>query len=127
MMSIENVSELELQNTEYCYLVGNQKYTNSSFMVKVPRIMPNISKKGRDSFNKNILVNATDCKPSVVSSIYMYDYITVKRSPQCSLQGVATIYERPRDEYPTIIRSGTKLKCLCTNGDYKSLTIVDYV
>lgn len=126
-MSIENISELELQDTEYCYLVGNQKYSKTSFTVKVPRIMPSISKKGRETFNKNILINSNDCKPSVSSSIYMYDYITVKRSAQCNLLDVATIYERPKDPYPTIIRSGTKLKCLCTNGDYKTLTIVDYV
>jgi len=126
MSNIANVSELELQNTEYCYLVGNQKYYNTTFMVKIPRIMPNVSKKGRESFNKNILVNAPDCKPSVSSSIYTYDYITIKRSPQCSLEDIATIYARPSDTYPTIIRSGTKLRCSCTNGDYKTLTIVDY-
>lgn len=127
MANIESISELELQDTEYCYLVGNQKYSNSSFKVKVPRIMPNVTKKGRDSFNKNILINATECKPSVSSSVYMYDYITVRRSAQCDLFGAATIYEHPTDDYPTIIRSGTKLRCLCTNGNYKELTIVDYV
>ena len=126
MGNIANVSDLGLESIEYCYLVGNQKYSNRSFMVKLPRIMPNISKKGRDSFNKNILVNASECKPSVSSSLYMSDYITVKRSSQCSLFDVATIYERPTDELPTIIRTGTKLKCICTNGDYKNLTIIDY-
>ena len=126
MVNITNITELDLQPNEYCYLVGRHFYDDSSFKVKLPRIMAHVNGNGRESFNKNILVNANTCKPSISSSVYVQDYITVKRSSQCNLLPVATIYRHPLDNYPTIIASGRKVRCTCTNNNYKELRIVDY-
>ena len=118
MVKIANVSDIALAQYEYCFLKGDQYFNSSSFHVKIPKLMPSVTPKQTEPFNKNILVNASTCKPSVNGSIKVQDYVTIKRSRQCSLyHKIGNI----KDE----VLDGTGVTCLCMNNNYKDIRIID--
>jgi len=85
MVKINNIGDISLNQNEYCFLVGWQHYANSSFRVKIPKLMNSVTSPMNDPFNRNILINSKDCKPSVNNTLGVKDYVTIKRSQQCSL------------------------------------------
>jgi len=117
MVDVKNITDVTLSQNEYGFLVGKQYYANSTFAITIPKLMPNVTKPNTEPFNRNILVNAKDCKPSVGNSIKVQNYITVKRSPNCTL-----LHKAGRDY---IVPSGTRVECLCTNNNYKNIQIID--
>jgi len=126
LVNIQNITELSLENVEYCYIaVEPQHHASSSFKVIVPRIMSEVSGNSRTTYNKNIFVNDKSCKPQPSNSLSLQSYITVNRSPQCNLEPVATVKVKGND-IPTHIAVGQRLQCICMNGNYKELKIIDY-
>lgn len=118
MINFQNISDVSLSQNEFCSLVGYQYYANTTFKLRIPKLMPSVTSPMNDPFNKNILVNASDCKPSVNNTLRVQNYITVQRSPQCSL---AHKIVNIRNEVP----DGLGITCLCMNGNYKDMAIVD--
>ena len=121
MNGFKNINDLTLDQNEYCILQGTQYYGNSSFNIKIPKLMTNVTSPRTDPFNRNIFVNAKDCKPVVSSNLYVQNYITVKKSQQCSLQ-----HKISNNDTKTI-PSGTGVTCLCMNGNYRDMVIVDSI
>lgn len=120
MVNFKNISDISLDQNEYCVLYGNHHYSNSNLRIQIPKLMTSVISPVTDPFNRNILVNARDCKPSVDNSLYVKNYITVKRSNQCSLSNNVI------DEYGTIPH-GLGLICLCMNGNYRNMVVVDSI
>lgn len=118
MDTANNMSIVALEQNEYCVLRGSQYYNNSSFNIRIPKLMTNITKPMTDPFNRNILVNANSCKPSVDNSLYVKDYIRVKRSNQCSLH--SEVVDKNGN-----VPDGLGVICLCMSGDYRNMMIVD--
>lgn len=116
-MEIHNITDLKLNQNEYCYLTNTDYHSAGSFHVRVPKLMPLMLSPSTKVFNKNIFVNDSACKPSVGNSVSTQTYITVKRSPNCSLAHKA-------DKYG-IVYAGTKITCTCMNGNFKDLIITD--
>ena len=120
MINFKNVSDISLDQNEYCVLHGSQKYNNSSFRVRIPKLMTNVTSHMNDPFNRNIFVNAKDCKPSINTSLTVKDYITIKKSPQCSLShNVINDYGDLPNNLGVI--------CLCVNGNYRNMIITDSI
>ena len=121
VVKYENVGDISLSQTEYCFLVGRQYAGNKYFKIKIPRLMPNVLSHRVETFNRNILVNAKECKPSVNSIITTQNFITVERSAQCSL------FSRIDNEEYETIPSGVGVICTCTSGNYRDMKITDVI
>lgn len=120
MQTVQNLKDLILNQGEYCYLYEKQKYYARNFKLRVPKFMPNVPQKGsRKNFNKNIFINDAACKPNVSSSISTQGFVTVPRSPNCSLQHKA-------DKYGWVY-PGLQLTCNCMNNNIRDLNIIDSV
>lgn len=121
MLNFENVSNITLSQTEYCFLVGSQYYNNREFNVKIPKLMPSVTAPRVEPFNRNILVNSKDCKPSVNNTLKVQNFISIPRSAQCSL------YQKIQSVENEVIPNGTGLICSCANGNYRDMKIIDYI
>ena len=120
MVNFKNISDISLNQNEYCILYGNHHYSNSNLKIQIPKLMTNVTSPMRDPFNRNILVNAIECKPSVDNTLHIKNHITVKKSAQCSLA------HNVIDEYGTIPNK-LGLIALCMNGNYRNMTIIDSI
>lgn len=121
MVNFESISGINLSQTEYCFLVGNQYYGNSRFNITIPKLMPNVTNTKTEPFNRNILVNAKECKPTVNNTLTVQNYISIPRSGQCSL------YPKVINPETGIVPGGTGIICSCMNGNYKDMKIMDYI
>lgn len=126
MANFQNVSDVSLNQNEYCVLVGSQYYNNSSFRVKIPKLMTNVTSPMNDPFNRNILVNAKDCKPFIDNSLNVKNYINVKRSSQCSLLNRIINYDN-ESHYYGYLPDNLGVICLCMNGNYRDMIITDSI
>lgn len=113
-------SNMDLNLNEYCVLQGTQYYNNRYLDIKIPKLMTDVTPPMRESFNRNILVNAPACKPVIDNFIRVKDSISVKRSSQCSL------HENIIDQYGNI-PDGLGLICSCVNNNYKNMIIIDSI
>ena len=121
-MEMNTLSDISLDEIEYCYLVGDQYHGNSSFKVRFPKLMPRTPGGKQTSVNtridKTVLKNDKDTIPNtIMGSIKIQNFITVKRSANCSLIHLA-------DEYG-IIKAGTRLRAQCTSRNIKDAVIID--
>lgn len=116
-MEIQNVTDFKLNQNEYCFTVSAQHYSSGTFNIRVPKLMPMLIPSARKIFNKNILINDSACKPFVNNSVTTQNYITVRRSPNCSLAHKADIYG--------IVHANTGVTCTCMNGNIKDLILTD--
>ena len=84
--------------------------------------MPNVKAGNPTSVNtrvdKTVLKNSDDTIPNtIMASIKVQNFITIKRSSNCSLIHLA-------DEYG-IIKSGTRLRAQMTSKNIKDALIID--
>ena len=114
-----SLSSIQLEQNEYCIMTSNQHYTSSYINVKIPKLMTAIPSSRTDYFNRNIFINAKECKPAVSQTVSLQDHISIPRSQQCSLASRA-------DEWGIVPR-GTRLIALCMNGNVKDLRIIDVI
>lgn len=120
MVNFRNISDISLDQNEYCVLDGVQNAYNSHFNIKIPKLMTSVTSDMNDPFNRNILVNANECKPTIATSLYVQNHISVPRSSQCSLS------DKIIDKYNNI-PDGLGVICLCMNGNYRDMKIIDYI
>lgn len=118
MVDVKNITDISLSYNETCFLVGWQYFNNSYFRLKIPKLMPSVTPSRVEPFNRNILVNAPDCKPLIGNTISVQNFVTIKRSPQCSL------FDRIANDNNEV-PDGTGVTCLCLNNNYKDITIID--
>lgn len=116
-MNMPNLTDLQINQIEYCYMTSSQHYSSTSIQVRVPKLMPMLLPSSTKVFNKNILINDNSCRPHVRNSIKTQSYITVKRSPNCSLAHKADING--------IVAAGTNVSCTCMNGNIKDMIVTD--
>lgn len=116
-MEIQHLTDLKLNQNEYCYLTNTDHYSADSFQIRVPKLMPLMIPASTKVFNKNIFVNDSACKPAVANSVTTLDHITVRRSPNCSLAHKA--------DKNGIVYAGTRITCTCMHGNFKDLIITD--
>ena len=111
--------DFNLNEEENGVLVEGAPYSSESFKMYIPRLMPNIAKSGastRISFDRNIFINASGCKPSVGSSVNSQGYITIKKYRSISLIYIAT---------NGIITAGTKFKLKVMGKNVDQIFISD--
>lgn len=85
---MSGLTELEINQLEYCFLVADTHGNSSTFPVHIPKIMPLVGmsdKKVKTVINNNILVNAADCKPQTASSYMTQGYYTIGRFENVNL------------------------------------------
>lgn len=115
------ISDIELNSMEYMFTVGKHHYTDIVLKLSSPKLLPIINTSrpltNKVVINKNIFVNETGNRPIPNSVIYINNYISVKRSVNCSLSSLA--------DDDGFIPSGTRVTCSCLNGDIQQLTITD--
>ncbi len=113
------LTDITLNQNEYCYLASKQHSSNSSFKVIVPKLMSMITGGSRLAFSSWYNDNDPSCQINFSHYVQTQNYITVKRSPNCSLSHKA-------DKYGYLAK-GTRLTCSCMNGNIKDLVIIDAV
>lgn len=117
MTFVNTISPITLNQNEYCFLTSRQYYDRREFQVRIPKLMSDISQSKTEYFNRNIFVNASKCKPVAKQTLQTQDYITVRKSDQCSLKPVADI-----NGY---VAKGTRVTCICMNNNIKDMRIID--
>ena len=115
--TIQDTSDITLNQNEYAFLVGDQLYYESYMKVRIPKLMPDLIGSGKEVFNRKIFLNADKCMPVSNKEVQIQDYITVKRSNQCSLAD--------RANKAGFVPDGTRVICLCMNNDYRDMLIID--
>lgn len=108
-----------LNEEENGVLVESTPYSSESFKMYIPRLMPSISKnsgKTRISFDRNIFLNSSDCRPSVSSAVMTQGFITIKK-----LRTISLIYIASNG----IIASGTKFKLKVMGKNVDQMFISD--
>lgn len=111
--------DFKLNEEENGTLIENTPYSSERFKMYIPRLMPSISRnsgKSRVSFDRNIFVNASECRPSVNSSVFTQGYITIKKYRTISLIYIAT---------NGVITSGTKFKLKVMGKNVDQIFIAD--
>lgn len=111
--------DFNLNEEENGVLVEGTRYSAESFKMYIPRLMPNISrsnKSTRVSFDRNIFLNGSDCKPNVNSSVTTQGYISIKKYRTISLIYIAT---------NGIIAAGTKFKLKVMGKNVDQIFISD--
>ncbi len=73
----QNLSEVELNQFEYCYLAEDVDLPATTAKVYIPKLMPFV-KNAKASVNNSIFINDSECKPTVNNKINSTDYYTVK-------------------------------------------------
>ena len=116
MVDIKNISDINLNQIEYCYLSGDQNIDSDSFKIKIPKLMTNLADEIDNIINKDIFSNASDCRP-VANNVKLQSFITVKKSKQCKLY--------PKNKDITTIPDKTRVICNCINNNIKNMVIVD--
>lgn len=85
--------DFNLNEEENGELVQATPYSSDSFKVYIPRLMPNITKSKNIttmSFDRNIFLNASECKPSINSSVGTQGYLNIMKLRTISLIYIAT-------------------------------------
>ena len=121
-MEMNTLSDITLDEIEYCYLVGDQYHGSTTFKVRFPKVMPRAKGDKQTSVNtrvdKTVLKNDTDTIPNtIMATIKIQNFITVKRSSNCSLVHLANEYG--------MIKGGTRLKAQCISRNIKDAVIID--
>lgn len=120
-MIVNALEDMAIMENEFCFTVEKQYWGNGSFTVTIPKLMPLMGgsiKTVTSNFNNNIFINDAACKPVTSNSMSTQGFITVPRSPNCSL-------EHKKSGIDELIPSGTRLVCSCMNKNYKNMTITD--
>lgn len=111
--------DFNLNEEENGVLVEGTPYSSEAFKMYIPRLMPNIAKSNsstRVSFDRNIFINASDCKPNINSYVNSQGYITIKKYRTISLIYIAT---------NGIISAGTKFKLKVMGKNVDQIFISD--
>ena len=119
-MIIEAMTSLKLNDIEYCFLVGDQPSSNTEFRVRNPKLTPfiqgNMTGILNHVFNSSIFNNASQCKPTVDRKISTQNFITIKKSNNCSLEHLAVNGYIPHN---------TRVRCICNNNNINDMIIID--
>lgn len=73
----QNLSEVELNQFEYCYLAEDVHLPATTAKVYIPKLMP-FAKSAKPSVNNSLFINDSECKPNVNNKVSSTDYYTVK-------------------------------------------------
>jgi hypothetical protein len=117
------MQDIKLNNTEYLFLVGKQSESAKSYKVRSNKLMPKVAKGSKakatsTSVKGNMIINDKKCKPKPAKKMKTLNYITVKRSPNCSLKHIM-------NQKTLIIPSGKRVVASCQNNDIRELMIID--
>lgn len=119
-MKLEGLSDLQLNDIEYCFLVGDHSVDSKEFRVRNPKLTPLIDTSKVDSknivFNSSIFINSSKARPSINKKIHTQNYITVKKSNNCTLDHLAI---------NGIIPHNTRVRCICNNNNINDMIIID--
>jgi len=122
-MIMDCLEEYDINQMEYCFLIGNHSHGSGSFKMNVPKIMPLIGKGNPSTnnvvFNSNIFLNDEECKPSPTNSVTTQNWITIPRFANTDLQFKADING--------IIHSGARFICCFMDRNIRAVYITDNV
>lgn len=84
----ENIERINLDTYELATTVGTHDRESGSFKVHINKLMPHISgaspTTGKIDSCKSALVNDSECKPSMSSTVETKNYMTFPRLPNSS-------------------------------------------
>lgn len=89
-MDISNISEIKINQLEYCTVAEKTYLPAETVKVRIPKLTVNTS-KGTVKAQQSILVNDSECKPSISGSIKLSDTISVKTFSGLELSKSAVI------------------------------------
>jgi hypothetical protein len=89
-MDISNMSDIQINQLEYCIIAEKTYLPAETVKVYIPKLNIDTSKCTVRA-NESILVNDPDCKPKVVNPIKLLDTITVKTFSGLELSKSAVI------------------------------------
>lgn len=117
-MIAESMSGLDLKSYEYVFTYGEHDVNAESFKIIIPKMMPFINNNtiGKAGFNSHVFVNNKDDRPVISRTVEIQNYITIKKSKNCSLEHVAVNGKIPNK---------TRLICMCPSNMISDLTIID--
>lgn len=89
-MDVSNMNEIKINQLEYCTVAEKTYLPAETVKVKIPKLSVNTN-KGTVKAQQSILVNDSECKPTVSGSIKLSDTISVKTFSGLELSKSAVI------------------------------------
>jgi len=122
---INALSEIELEQFEYGYLVTDTYYTAPTFAINIPKLMPLIPKTAAtikqvsSKFNNKIFLNAPECKPQTATSVSTQNHLKIKR-----LRNAEFEHKRDLQGY---MQSGQQFMILVMNKNFRDMYVTDNI
>ena len=119
MSYYDSLSRIEVSMREYCFLMEDtNKYAND-FKVYLPVLMPLFNmeddvKTWKETFSKEIFLNAPECKVEVTPSMKLQNYLSVHRKRNSWFK-----------MHPDIFNKGTRLLCEIPEKNIRHIRILD--
>ena len=105
----------KLNQLEFARTVGIHGLNDTMIKIKIPRLMVNIPRETeRIIFDRNIFVNAPDCKILSSNTIETQNFITVPKTANCDLTHIA-VWDEELGKY--IIPDNSSIICACFYND----------
>jgi len=118
-MGFESLEKLELNSTEYCFIMEDTPNNSSIFKVFIPKLMPlfnytNIPSRLKEVVDTNIFINDKTNKPTPNNDIIVQNYVTLKRFKNCWFRFT-----------PSNILKGTRLACKVVDKNIRNIWLID--
>ena len=118
-MGFESLEQLELNPTEYCFVMEDTPSSSSTFKVFIPKLLPSSSYNVKPVITKEIMsnsifINDPSNKPSTSNIISVQNFITLKRFKNCWFRFA-----------PSTILQGTRLVCKIIDNNIRNIGLID--
>lgn len=105
----------KLNQLEFARTVGIHDPNDTMLRIRIPRLMVNISRETeRIIFDRNIFVNAPDCKILSTNMIETQNFITVPKTANCDLSHIV-VWDEELGKH--IIPDNSSIICACFYND----------
>ena len=124
----QTLSKYKIENNEYAYLLEPTMYNNISFKCSIPKLMPFIPRDNprelTKGFNTGILINSSDTKPHIRTSIKTVNYMEIDR---LSFADLSQMGNWNGGSFVGVLPTNTKFLCMVVNNDINNIHIMDIV
>lgn len=118
--------DFDIEKEEYGYLMEASHYTNKSFKIRIPKLMPLINQNCdiRESYNTNIFENDSECKLPNINKVTTQNYLTINRAGYSNLAGAGSWND---DEFIGTISAGQRFLCTIIGQNIRQIFITDAI
>lgn len=120
------LTEFDIEKEEYGYLIESSHYTNKSFKIKIPKLMPLVNQNYdiRESYNTNIFENDSGCKLPNINRVTTQNYLSINRAGYSNLAGAGSWNG---NEFIGIIPAGQRFLCTIIGQNIRQIFITDAI